>query len=259
MWHYYDIPEVCFGYREPLSMQTWKAFGVFFFSLAAREEETWNNCFKNVAFFPGHDWGKKLDLRWWMLLDEQNDGKDGTWARSVRSERVCKSNQGGPTVWINTQPEWLLWMVMCSVQILSHFGWEFLVLFDSGLKMLIVFFLPWSISVRCLQHIFDFWLSSVNACFLQRRHALASLDMILSNQRFVSVVCFSGGSHEKHQQYSSAIPLHAARPLPQLYQVKQCTNILWRLTAVLRNTLTLNVFGSRVHLFFCFLSLQGSG
>lgn len=30
---------------------------------------------------------------------------------------------------------------------------------------------------------------------------------------------FSGRSHEKHQQHSSALPLHAARPLPQLHQV----------------------------------------
>lgn len=30
---------------------------------------------------------------------------------------------------------------------------------------------------------------------------------------------FSGGPHEEHQQHSSALPLHAARPLPQLHQV----------------------------------------
>lgn len=32
---------------------------------------------------------------------------------------------------------------------------------------------------------------------------------------------FSGGSHEKHQQHSSALPLHAARALPQLHQVSR--------------------------------------
>lgn len=31
---------------------------------------------------------------------------------------------------------------------------------------------------------------------------------------------FSGGSHEKHQQHPSALPLHAARSLPQLHQVR---------------------------------------